>query len=94
MVSLVATCAPGICSNRAKAIPARTASQAATRVSQWRKGVANLGRLGAPPTSFASDLGVVEQTVKVHRARIMQKVGTTSVAELVRLTERLAALRG
>ena len=31
---------------------------------------------------------------KVHRARIMQKVGTTSVAELVRLTERLAALRG
>lgn len=43
---------------------------------------------------IASELGVVEQTVKVHRARIMQKLGTTSVAELVRLTERVAALRG
>lgn len=43
---------------------------------------------------IASELGVVEQTIKVHRARIMQKLGVTSVAELVRFTERVAALRG
>jgi FixJ family two-component response regulator len=37
---------------------------------------------------IASDLGTVEQTVKVHRARVMQKMRVRSVAELVRLTER------
>jgi FixJ family two-component response regulator len=37
---------------------------------------------------IAGDLGTVEQTVKVHRARVMQKLRVQSVAELVRLTER------
>jgi len=37
---------------------------------------------------IAGDLGTVEQTVKVHRARVMQKLKVQSVAELVRLTER------
>jgi FixJ family two-component response regulator len=37
---------------------------------------------------IAGDLGTVEQTVKVHRHRVMQKLGVQSVAELVRLTER------
>ena len=35
-------------------------------------------------------LGTVEQTVKVHRMRGMQKLGTRSVAELVRAMERIA----
>ena len=30
-------------------------------------------------------LGVVEKTIKVHRARVMEKMGVLSVAELVRL---------
>lgn len=30
-------------------------------------------------------LGVVEKTIKVHRARVMEKMGVSSVAELVRL---------
>jgi FixJ family two-component response regulator len=37
---------------------------------------------------IAGDLGTVEQTVKVHRARVMQKMRVHSVAELVRVTER------
>lgn len=37
---------------------------------------------------IAGDLGTVEQTVKVHRAHMMEKMGTRSVAELVRLVER------
>jgi len=37
---------------------------------------------------IAADLGTVQQTVKVHRARVMQKMRVQSVAELVRLTER------
>jgi len=39
---------------------------------------------------IASDLGIVEKTVKVHRARILHKCGVGSLAELV----RIAALAG
>jgi len=44
--------------------------------------------IGKLNKQIASDLGTVEQTVKVHRARVMQKLRLQSVAELVRLTER------
>jgi len=37
---------------------------------------------------IAGELGTVEQTVKVHRAHVMEKMRVRSVAELVRLTER------
>lgn len=37
---------------------------------------------------IAGELGTVEQTVKVHRAHLMQKMKAHSVAELVRLTQR------
>ena len=37
---------------------------------------------------IAGQLGTVEQTVKIHRAHVMQKMRVQSVAELVRLTER------
>ncbi len=36
----------------------------------------------------AANLGTVEQTIKVHRARVMEKMKVQSVAELVRLAER------
>src|SRR5882762_5227253 len=36
----------------------------------------------------SGELGTAEKTVKVHRGRMMQKLRVTSVAELVRLTER------
>jgi len=35
----------------------------------------------------AFDLGTVEKTIKVHRARVMDKMGVRSLAELVRLCE-------
>lgn len=38
---------------------------------------------------IALDLGTVEKTIKVHRARVMEKMKVDSVAELVRLTERV-----
>ena len=37
---------------------------------------------------IGSELGIVEQTVKVHRARAMAKMRAGSVAELVRLADR------
>jgi FixJ family two-component response regulator len=42
---------------------------------------------------IASDLGTVEQTVKVHRAHVMQKMRVQSVAELARLMERCRIAR-
>ncbi len=36
----------------------------------------------------AADLGTVEKTIKVHRARVMEKMKVQSVAELVRLAEK------
>jgi len=37
---------------------------------------------------IAYDLGTVEKTIKVHRSRMMEKMGVRSLAELVRLAER------
>ena len=38
---------------------------------------------------IAYELGIVEQTVKVHRARLMSKMQADSLAELVRMAETL-----
>ena len=38
---------------------------------------------------IAGDLGTVEKTIKVHRARVMEKMGARSLAELARMGERL-----
>jgi FixJ family two-component response regulator len=37
----------------------------------------------------AFDLGVTEKTIKVHRARVMEKMGAQSLADLVRFAEKL-----
>jgi FixJ family two-component response regulator len=36
----------------------------------------------------AAELGIAEKTVKAHRARVMAKLGLSSVADLVRIVER------
>ncbi len=36
---------------------------------------------------IAAELGTAEKTIKVHRGRVMKKLGIVSVAELVRLVE-------
>jgi FixJ family two-component response regulator len=37
---------------------------------------------------IAARLGIVEKTVKLHRGRVMQKMGVRTVADLVRIAER------
>jgi FixJ family two-component response regulator len=39
---------------------------------------------------IAFELGTVEKTVKVHRARVMEKMEVQSFAELVRISERVS----
>jgi Response regulator len=43
---------------------------------------------------IAGQLGTAEKTVKVHRGRMMQKLGVTSVADLVRLVQRASVAPG
>ncbi|TGS47628.1 MULTISPECIES: response regulator [unclassified Mesorhizobium] len=40
---------------------------------------------------IAGDLGIVEKTVKVHRGRMMHKMGVRTVADLVRIVEHFNA---
>jgi FixJ family two-component response regulator len=42
---------------------------------------------------IAFDLGIVERTVKLHRAAAMEKLGATSSADLARIAERLGLPR-
>jgi FixJ family two-component response regulator len=44
---------------------------------------------GSLNKQVAFELGTVEKTIKVHRARVMDKMGVNSLAELVRLAERI-----
>jgi FixJ family two-component response regulator len=43
---------------------------------------------------IAADLGTVEKTIKVHRGRVMEKMGAESLAELVRMALRIGVGAG
>lgn len=71
-----------------------------THQSEQREIATRLGRLsarerevmervirGSLNKQIAAELGIAEKTVKVHRARVMDKMEVRSVAELVRLCE-------
>jgi FixJ family two-component response regulator len=53
--------------------------------------VCELVATGMLNKQVAFDLGISEKTVKVHRARVMQKLGVDSLADLVRLVGSLTA---
>jgi FixJ family two-component response regulator len=38
---------------------------------------------------IAGDLGIVEKTVKVHRQRVMEKLGVRNLVDLVRMADKL-----
>jgi len=48
--------------------------------------VLQLVTLGKSSKVIATDLGVSQRTVEIHRAHLMEKMGATSLAHLVRMT--------
>ena len=49
---------------------------------------------GHPNKTMAHDLGISPRTVEIHRARVMEKMGASSLAELVRLVSAIDAPSG
>lgn len=47
---------------------------------------------GLPNKLIADRLDISEKTVKIHRGRVMQKTGAGSLADLVRLSEKIVSL--
>jgi FixJ family two-component response regulator len=44
---------------------------------------------GALNKQIAARLGIAEKTVKIHRGRVMQKLGASTVAELIQVSQRM-----
>ena len=59
------------------------------RLTPREREVCALVARGLLNKQIAVDLGTSEKTIKVHRARVMAKLGVASVAELVRFVDRL-----
>ena len=76
---------------RARAETAKLRQRLASLTPREREVLAALaaGRLNK---QIAADLGVVEQTVKFHRARIMERMQARTVAELMHIAARLGVV--
>jgi FixJ family two-component response regulator len=65
--------------------------QIAARLTPREAEVCGLVACGLPNKIVAAHIGTVDKTVKVHRSRVMRKLGVPSLAALVRTVDRLLA---
>ncbi|BCS33118.1 DNA-binding response regulator [Luteitalea sp. TBR-22] len=79
----------------------RAAAGAAAALKRLFEGLSPIERnvfdgivMGRLNKQIADDLRIAERTVKLHRARLMEKLGVDSAAALGRLAERLAQAGG
>ncbi len=66
------------------------ACDVANKLAIWQENMPRLAiaAFGTLNKQIAGELGRAEKTVKVHRGRMMHKLGVTSVAELVKLVQK------
>ena len=57
-------------------------------LTPWEHEVMTYVITGMLNKQIAAEMQISEETVKIHRGRVMQKLGIVSVAELVRLCEK------
>jgi FixJ family two-component response regulator len=62
------------------------------RLTPREQEVMRLVASGLPNKRAAAELGIGEKTVKVHRARVMEKMEVESLAQLVLVAERVGVL--
>jgi FixJ family two-component response regulator len=86
--------------SRATAQSKRSDDELRSLVALWRVAgrltpreaeVCALVACGSPNKVVAARIGTTEKTVKVHRGRVMSKLAASSLAELVRMVDRLVA---
>jgi FixJ family two-component response regulator len=68
-----------------------TALDHLARLTRRERQVCELVATGRRSRDIAAELGLAETTVSLYRARVMKKLGVSSVAELVVLVERAGA---
>jgi FixJ family two-component response regulator len=79
--------------NRAARQKVEDAQRRVETLTSREREVMPLVARGLPNKIIAFELGTVEKTIKVHRARIMRKMQVQSLADLVRLAEKLRIAR-
>ena len=72
-----------------RAAERKAASKLIDKLTPREKEVMELVVQGHLNKNIAALIGTTEKTVKVHRGRVMKKMGVRSVAELVRLTSKV-----
>jgi RNA polymerase sigma factor (sigma-70 family) len=65
------------------------ARQLLAQLTPRERQVCDLVARGLLNKQIADEIGASERTVKIHRARAIQKLGITSVTDLVRLLSRI-----
>jgi RNA polymerase sigma factor (sigma-70 family) len=73
--------------NRQSAVERSKIQQQLARLTPREREVLHHIIAGKLNKQVAADLGIVEKTIKVHRARVMKKMNVRSLAELVRAAE-------
>lgn len=63
--------------------------RSAAKLTPREAEVCALVACGSPNKNVAMRIGTTEKTVKVHRGRVMQKMAAPSLAELIRMVDRL-----
>jgi FixJ family two-component response regulator len=79
---------------RASVVERRASAQIAQRfasLTDREKAILTLLARGCASKQIAGELRMSEVTVRVHRSQIMQKMGARSLADLVRMSDRLNA---